>query len=1774
MSTLTITRRSRPANWRIAVTAVILLGSILAGSTAFGQGVRVGRTEDVSAGGWARFTSVAWDPVNRAYLFVWGAFGSVNGRFVSGDGVALGPGPFRVNLPTEYANTPAVVYDADHGVFMVVWQDNRVNSQIPVLFGRALSYQPSGEPAFRAGDFQVSEFCNSTSQPAIAYSTGSDEFFALYQGGANDIRGVRFTVDGAALGGAVPITSSTDYESRPSVAYNPSADEFYVVYPRWVDSVNQGDVRGQRVKAGTGALVGGPFDVDPLAPGENGPTAVSYDPNNNRYLVAWYRFISGVGWATLGRLVAPDNLSAPPRFTIANTGTYVSLGLDRNPSTGTFFTAFAHHDILEIYGAEVAAAGWSTGMVRVTDTTDTARFPLPHIGVDYARVAAASDRPEFMVSGVRLNFPVISQRMQSGGSAPSFSKLSPVNGATTQPSSLTLTWEPLAGGTYTYAVCVDTTNNNACDTTWQSAGLATSLGVSGLANGTYYWQVRAADGATTRYANYENWWAFSVGAAPPALFNKLSPGNGMTGLTSPVTLTWSAAAGATGYQVCVDFTRDDSCAGGSGWMSVGLVTSYVLGSQAEGTYAWQVRAVTGAVPPPLADNGAEWTYTIGGTAPSTFGKVSPANGAAGLGSSVTATWNAMAGATEYQGCVDTVNDGNCNTNWQSAGASTSWGLTNLAAGTYYWQVRASVSGSWVLADNGVSWSFTVGGTAPPPVFGKLTPANGTGGLGDAVTLSWTALPDAGYWVCWDTTNNNTCDGSWLPNGGGAARALSGLAAATYYWQARGQNASGTYDADNGTWWSFTVGAQQPPGAFGKVSPANGTSGLGSAVTLTWGASAGATGYQVCYDTTNDNACAGNWLSAGTGTSTAVGGLANGLYYWQVRAQNATGTAEANAGAWWAFRVGPAPPAFTKLTPANGASGLGSSVTLSWSALTDAGYWVCWDTTNNNSCDSAWLPNGGGAARALSGLAAGTYYWQARAQTASGVFDADDGVWWSFAVGGTTPPAAFGKVSPTNGTTGLPSAVTLTWGASAGATSYEVCYDTTSDGACGGSWVSVGTATSSALSSLAAGTYSWQVRAVNSTGTTTADGGTWWAFSVAAAQTPAVFGKASPANGTSGLGSTVPLTWSASAGATGYQVCYDTTNDNACGTAWQSAGTATTLAPSGLANGLYYWQVRAQNTTGTTLADGGTWWAFRVGPAPPTFTKLTPANGASGLGSSVTLSWSALPDAGYWVCWDTTNNNSCDSSWLPNGGGAARALSGLAAGTYYWQARAQTASGVFDADDGAWWSFAVGGTTPPAAFGKASPANGASGLSSSPTLTWGASPGATGYQYCFDTTNDGACSSSWVSTGTTTSSALSSLAAGTYYWQVRAQNTAGTTDADGGAWWSFTVASASPPGAFGKTAPANGASGLASSLTFTWGASTGATGYQVCYDTTNDSACSASWVSVGTATSSAISGLSNGTYYWQVRAQNASGTTDANGGAWWSFTVGATGPTFTKLTPANGVSGLGSAVTLTWSPVADAGYWVCWDTTNNGACDGTWWPNGGGSARALSGLVNGTYYWQVRAQTAAGSFDGDGGTWFAFTVGGPPQPPGAFGKTAPASGASGLAGSLTLTWGASTAATSYEVCVDTTNDAACAGTWQSAGASASFGLSGLSAGTYYWQVRAVNSTGTAMADGGAWWSFSVSATPPLFGKLAPANGAINLGSSLLLQWSPVADAGYWVCWDTTNNGACDGAWWPNGGGAARELSGLAPGTYYWQVLAQRSSGTVGADNGTWFTFTVR
>ncbi len=465
-----------------------------------------------------------------------------------------------------------------------------------------------------------------------------------------------------------------------------------------------------------------------------------------------------------------------------------------------------------------------------------------------------------------------------------------------------------------------------------------------------------------------------------------------------------------------------------------------------------------------------------------------------------------------------------------------------------------------------------------------------------------------------------------------------------------------------------------------------------------------------------------------------------------------------------------------------------------------------------------------------------------------------------------------------------------------------------------------------------------------------------------------------------------MSWTASNGATSYEYCYDRTNDNACdGEAWLSAQANTSVALSGLLKGTtYYWQVRARNAAGTTEASDG-WWAFTTQVSlPGTFDKATPAKGATAQPSSLALSWAASSGAiSYEYCYDRTNNNACDGeTWVSAQANTSAELSGLLSGaTYYWQVRARNAAGTTEASDG-WWAFTILAGLPQP-FDKSTPAKNASAQPSSLTLSWAASNGATSYEYCYDQTNNNACDGeAWISAQANTSVALSGLLKGTtYYWQVRARNVVGTTEASDG-WWAFTT-QVSLPGAFDKATPAKGATAQPNSLALSWTASNGATSYEYCYDRTNDNSCEgAAWVSAQANTSVALSGLlKDTTYYWQVRARNAAGTTEA-GDDWWAFTTQVSLPeVFHKSAPAKGATAQPSSLTLSWAASSGAiSYEYCYDQTNDSACDGETWVSTQSNTRAgLSGLSKGTtYYWQVRARNAAGTTEASD-SWWTFTT---------------------------------------------------------------------------------------------------------------------------------------------------------------------------------------------------
>jgi hypothetical protein len=190
-----------------------------------------------------------------------------------------------------------------------------------------------------------------------------------------------------------------------------------------------------------------------------------------------------------------------------------------------------------------------------------------------------------------------------------------------------------------------------------------------------------------------------------------------------------------------------------------------------------------------------------------------------------------------------------------------------------------------------------------------------------------------------------------------------------------------------------------PGVFGKHNPANGASGIDTAVTLKWGSGTNADSYEYCIDTSNNNACSGGWINTGADRTVDLTGLTyNETYYWAVRAVNEHGKTYADNKTWFSFTTNIAKPgAFSKSGPANKATGLSIYTTITWTASSQADkYQYCIDDTNNNSCHGGWISKGTDLKAKLTSLSHGkTYYWAVRAVNGAGKTYADGNTWWSF-----------------------------------------------------------------------------------------------------------------------------------------------------------------------------------------------------------------------------------------------------------------------------------------------------------------------------------------------------------------------------------------------------------------------------------------------------------------------------------------------------------------------------------------------------------------------------------------------------------------------------------------------------------------------------------------------------------------------------------------------------------------------------------------------------------
>jgi hypothetical protein len=163
-----------------------------------------------------------------------------------------------------------------------------------------------------------------------------------------------------------------------------------------------------------------------------------------------------------------------------------------------------------------------------------------------------------------------------------------------------------------------------------------------------------------------------------------------------------------------------------------------------------------------------------------------------------------------------------------------------------------------------------------------------------------------------------------------------------------------------------------------------------------------------------------------------------------------------------------------------------------------------------------------------------------------------------------------------------------------------------------------------------------------------------------------------------------LGWNAAVGATSYEYCI-ALSAAAC-TTWNSTGTATLHTVTDLVHGsTYYWQVRARNDVGTTLANSSALWQFTVALPPTSFAKTAPANNANNQKTSLVLSWAASTRATSYEYCVALTTATC-TKWKSTGLARTATVSGLLKGkSYYWQVRAVN-SGGSTSSASTFWKF--------------------------------------------------------------------------------------------------------------------------------------------------------------------------------------------------------------------------------------------------------------------------------------------------------------------------------------------------------------------------------------------------------------------------------------------------------------------------------------------------------
>lgn len=464
--------------------------------------------------------------------------------------------------------------------------------------------------------------------------------------------------------------------------------------------------------------------------------------------------------------------------------------------------------------------------------------------------------------------------------------------------------------------------------------------------------------------------------------------------------------------------------------------------------------------------------------------------------SVTVSWDAVPGATGYNLKFN-------GTVYDVPGTSKT--ITGLNPNTnYQYEVSAK--------NESGSGSYTPSDIIRTPVKPPITPMNISAAVtAESATITWNRVVDAtSYDVLFNGTVYSMTNTSAM---------FTGLTAnSRYSFAVRAKNEGGMSSYST-TQTLLTL--PNPPASVNATAAKN-------SITVSWSAVSGVTGYDVSL---------GGKIYSVTSTSYTITGLIAGISYsYAVRAKNASGP-----GAYSASKVIQTLPELPVVPSAISATVTADSATISWNHVVGAAsYDVLFNGTTYNVTDPF---------RTFTGLASNTNYTYAvRARNVSG----------TSAYSSTQTLRTLLKPPSNVNATATKNTVTVSWGAVAGATSYDVLF--------AGNVYSV-TGTSNTFTELMAGTeYTYSVRAVNTFGVSVYSNGATIRTFPEPPGVPMEIGAFTTAD-------SVEVMWNMVSGAISYDVLFD---------GKVSTVTGTSLKVNGLmSNTDYAYRVRAKNESGSS-----------------------------------------------------------------------------------------------------------------------------------------------------------------------------------------------------------------------------------------------------------------------------------------------------------------------------------------------------------------------------------------------------------------------------------------------------------------------------------------------------------------------------------------------------------------------------------------------------------------